>query len=96
MLLLPDPKKEPRTFRIERAWPMGVKRGRGRNSFIDGVVEAVDEFYTDAVQQLKAWTAAPPRMRAEPKVDVPPEVSPELASTSLSSQDGSEEVSVSS
>lgn len=84
MLLLPDPKREPRSFRVARTVPMGVKRGRGRNSFIDGVVEAVDEFYQQAVQQIKAWSPAPPRMRAEPERE---QEAPALASTALSSQD---------
>lgn len=83
MVLLPDPKREPRSFRLARTVPMGVKRGRGRNSFIDSVVDAVDDFYTEAVQKLKTWQPAPPRMRAEP---APAEESP-IDSTALSSQD---------
>ncbi len=84
MVLLPDPKREPRSFRLARTVPMGVKRGRGRNSFIDSVVDAVDDFYGEAVQQLKTWRPAPPRMRSEPVA--PDEVSP-IDSTALSSQD---------
>jgi hypothetical protein len=65
--------------------PMGTKRGRGRGSFIDAVLAAIDGFYADVVQQLKAWTAAPPRMREV--ADEQP-VPPALPSTALSSQDG--------
>lgn len=90
MRLLPDPKREPRAFRIARSWSMGSKRGRGRNSFIDSAIDAVDAFYGEVVQQLKAWSAAPPRMRSEPEpVDAQPL---SLASTALSSQDESEVV----
>lgn len=88
MLLLPDPKREPRAFRVARTVQMGSKRGRGRNSFIDGVVDAVDDFYTEVVQRLKAWSAAPPRMRSEPHVDNGEAKS--LSSTALSSQDEAE------
>lgn len=86
MVLLPDPKREPRAFRVARTVPMGVKRSRGRNSFIDSVVDAVDDFYGEAVQQLKTWRPAPPRMRSEPgPVDEAP-----VDSTALSSQDDAE------
>ena len=87
-LLLPDPAKEPRSFRIAMAAPLGTKRGRGRGSFIDSVVDLVDEFYAEVVQLLKAWTAAPPRMRADPPADEAADIAPALASTALSSQDG--------
>lgn len=87
--LITDPKRELRSFRIAMTAPMGTKRGRGRGSFIDSVLDMVDAFYGDVVQHLKAWAAAPPRMR-EP--DVPPAEPPALTSTSLSSQDGAEPV----
>lgn len=89
-VLIADPKKDLRAFRMARTTPMGSKRGRGRGSFIDSVLDAVDTFYGDVMQHLKAWTAAPPRMReAEP----PPAATPAaLVSTALSSQDGAEPV----
>jgi len=85
-LLIADPGKELRTFRVARTTPMGSKRGRGRGSFIDSMLDAVDDFYGDVVQHVKAWTAAPPKFRETP--EVPPPVA--LASTALSSQDGPE------
>jgi hypothetical protein len=84
-VLVTDPKKELRAYRIALTSPMGTKRGRGRGSFIDAVLAAIDGFYADVVQQLKAWTAAPPRMREV--ADEQP-VPPALPSTALSSQDG--------
>ena len=69
---------------------MGMKRGTGRGGFIDSVLNLVDGFYGEVVQNLKSWAAAPPRMR-EP-VAVPDE-SPVLVSTALSSQDGQEDPS---
>jgi hypothetical protein len=86
-LLITDPKREIRSFRVALTAPMGAKRGRGRGAFIDSVLGLVDTFYGDVVQHLKAWSAAPPRLReVEPEVITPAR----LSSTALSSQDGVE------
>jgi hypothetical protein len=91
-ILLPDPTKEPRTFRVAMNASMGTKRGRGRGSFIDSVIDAVDVFYGEVVQYIKAWSAAPPRMRPEPvTMEEPQQTAPALISTALSSQDGAED-----
>lgn len=87
-LLVQDPKREIRGFSIALSSPLGTKRGRGRNSAIDSVLDAVDAFYSDVLQHLKAWTAAAPKMR-EP-VELPPDRSAALVSTALSSQDGAD------
>jgi hypothetical protein len=86
-LLVTDPKREIRSFRVALSVPMGVKRGRGRGAFIDSVVDLVDAFYGDVVQHLKAWSAAAPKMR---EAVIVAGVQPALASTALSSQDGPE------
>ncbi|SDS29363.1 hypothetical protein [Jiangella sp. DSM 45060] len=92
-VLVADPAKDLRTFRVAQSLPMGGKRGRGRGSFIDSVLAAVDAFYGEVIQHLKAWSAAPPRLRPEPEAaDRRPEVPAALVSTSLSSQDGAEAV----
>ena len=87
-VLIHDPKKEIRSFRVAMSVPMGSKRGRGRGGFIDSVLDLLDAFYGDVVQHLKAWSAAPPRMR-ETDV-VPTDEPPAIASTAISSQDGPE------
>lgn len=87
-VLIADPKRDIRSFRIAMSRPMGAKRGTGRGAFIDSVLDLVDAFYGDVLQHLKAWSAAPPRMR-EPVNPVPAEP-PVLTSTALSSQDGAE------
>lgn len=72
---------------------LGTKRGRGRGSFIDSVLSAVDGFYGDVVGVLRAWSAAPPKMRpvnVEPS-ELDDTVPAALASTDYSSQDGAEE-----
>jgi len=90
--LVYDPAKELRTFRVALSAPMGAKRGRGRGSFIDSVLETIDVFYAEVMQHLKAWTALPPRMRAETSSDeaAGAQIPVALVSTALSSQDGVE------
>ncbi len=87
VLLISDPKRELRSFRVAHTTSLGVKRGRGRGSFIDSVLDEIQGFYGDVLQNLKAWAAAPPRMRELTPEDVEP---PPLSSTALSSQDGAE------
>ncbi len=88
-VLIADPKRELRLFRIAMSAPTASKRGRGRGTFIDSVLDAVDTFYGDVMQHLKAWAATPPRLR-EPLTE--PQVPTETAldSNALSSQDGPE------
>src|SRR5699024_7237121 len=88
LAVVPDPRKELRTFRVAMMRSMGTKRGRGRSAFIDTVLDAVNDFYREVVQHLKAWRAAPPRMRQLPAADAD---SGPLSSTGLSSQDGAAE-----
>lgn len=88
-LLVVEPTKELKTFKVAAVSPMGTKRGSGRGSFIDSLLQAVDDFYTNVLQRLKAWSAAPPRLRPEPAPDeVDESVAEELVSTEVSSQDG--------
>ncbi|MFE2754785.1 hypothetical protein ACFXGA_22565 [Actinosynnema sp. NPDC059335] len=89
-VLVVDPAKEIRGFRVANSVPMGGKRGTGRNSFIDSVLTAVTGFYEDVVQNLKPWAAAPPRIRPEEAFAPPVDVPPALVSTAPSSQDGPE------
>ncbi|MDX6281150.1 MAG: hypothetical protein QOH03_2221 [Kribbellaceae bacterium] len=85
--LIEDPRKELRSFRVALTLPLGSKRGRGRGAFIDSVESAINTFYGDVLQDLRAWTAVPPRLRETPEQ---PEERPSLTSTALSSQDGQE------
>jgi hypothetical protein len=61
-LLIDDPKKDFRMFRIAAASPMGTKRGTGRGGFIDSVLAAVDGFYEAVAQQITPWTAKAPQL----------------------------------
>lgn len=86
-VLIADPKKEIKSFTIARVTPMGTKRGKGRASFIESVIAAVDVFYGEVMQNLKPWAAPAPKLR-EP-IEHPP-VPVALVSTAHSSQDGVE------
>lgn len=84
--LIADPARELKTFVVTATFPMGTKRGRGRGAFIDSVVQAVERTYGDVGQRLKAWSAAPPRLRSEDEVVINVEEQA-TSSTALSSQD---------
>jgi len=85
-LLVADPKRELRSFQLAVTTPLGSKRGRGRGSFIDSILEAIDGFYADVMQNLKAWAPTPPRLR---EIGELPPAPAALVSTALSSQDDS-------
>lgn len=93
-VLVEDPSRELKTFRVAHLGPMGTKRGTGRGSFIDSVLENIDIAYETIGQHLKAWTPSPPRLRSAEEIVTEPGTSADLPSASLSSQDG-EEVSAS-
>lgn len=88
-LLVADPAKELRAFRVAVTTNLGGKRGRGRGAFIDSVLTGVDAFYADVLGSLRTWSAAPPKLRpAHPSSpDVDESVAPALVSTDYSSQD---------
>jgi hypothetical protein len=86
--LILDPAKEIRSFRVAQIHVLGSKRTAGRGSFIDSILDAIDTSYADVGQHLKAWSAAPPRLRTTDEVEVDPTVPPSIPSNALSSQDG--------
>ena len=93
-LLVHDPTREIRSFRVAITSPLGTKRGRGRGAFIDSVLTAVDAFYSTVLGDLKTWSATPPKLRPETPT-IPEEREPiqpvSLSSTDFSSQDGPEQ-----
>ncbi|HEY3528844.1 MAG TPA: hypothetical protein VGK78_06815 [Nocardioides sp.] len=87
--LIVDPSRELRSFRVAMTRPMGTKRGRGRGSFIDSVMDGIDLFYKEVLGNLRAWSAAPPRLRDRQPTpeDLDQYVASGLRSTDYSSQD---------
>jgi hypothetical protein len=77
--LVADPSKELGAFRVAASSTLGAKRGRGRGAFIVSVLTTVDCFYADVLGSLRAWSAAPPKLReAHP---APPDVEEKIPST---------------
>ncbi len=87
-LLLDDPKRELRSFRLTSSAPMGVKRGQGQGSFVGSVLGVLETFYESTVQAMKPWSATLPKLRSDSSVQVETDIPRELVSTALSSQDG--------
>jgi hypothetical protein len=93
-VLVTDPKKDVRAFRLVHSVPMGAKRGRGKGTFIGSVLQVLEDFYEDTAQNLKPWSPSAPKIR-----DVADEVAHEaeeqgvarsMLSADASSQDGPE------
>ncbi len=87
-VLIEDPKKEVKSFRLTRSAGLGGRRSGGRGAFVPSVSDAIDAFYSEVMQNLKPWRDKPPTLRVEdPPLE---EVAAPLRSTSLSSQDGAD------
>lgn len=90
-ILIDDPKRELRTFRLTASATMGARRGHAKGSFVGAVLELLDDFYASAVQNIKPWAAAPPKLRSpQPAPGAEEGVPAQVVSTSLSSQDGTD------
>ncbi|MEO7260604.1 MAG: TerD family protein [Jatrophihabitantaceae bacterium] len=63
--LIPKDGRDIRAFRISLDLPMGGKRATGQGSLIGSVLEVVNCFYAEVVQNLSPWSSRPPRMPAE-------------------------------
>ncbi len=60
--LVPADDREIRAFRVSREAAMGPKEGVGRGTLIGSVVDVVTRFYAEVVQNLRPWSARPPRL----------------------------------
>ena len=68
-LLIPMDEREIVTFTISLTRSMGVKRGTGKRSFIDSVLETLDDFYRDVVEHLKEWQPPAPKLQKDVSQD---------------------------
>ncbi|MEX0983920.1 MAG: hypothetical protein WD096_02600 [Actinomycetota bacterium] len=77
--IYPDPGKEIRAFALSLSSTMGLKRDAGRGSFVESVLSGAETFYGEVLQKLRAWKAAPPKLKraAEPD-ETPQEVVAEI------------------
>lgn len=60
-----DPKREPRSFVLSLARPLGTKRGRGERSFVLETRRQVVSFYGDLVEGLTEWRPKAPKLPTE-------------------------------
>jgi hypothetical protein len=57
-----DKRREPRSFTIALARPMGLKRGKAQGSFVRETRRQVLDFYASVVQDLKPWQPKAPKL----------------------------------
>lgn len=76
-LLIPNDNRDIISFTVSLIRPMGPKRSAGKNSFIDSVLDTLDDFYANVVQFLRVWQPAAPKMQRseEEVVEMRPESS---------------------
>jgi hypothetical protein len=60
-----DAKREPRSFALSLARPLGTKRGKGERSFVLETRRQVVSFYGDLVEGLADWRPKAPKLTSE-------------------------------
>lgn len=60
-----DSKREPRSFSLSLARPLGTKRGRGERSFVLETRRQVVGFYGGLVEDLTAWQPKAPKLSSK-------------------------------
>jgi len=61
-LLIPIDNREIVSLKVSLTRPMGLKRLVGNRSFIDSVLDTLDDFYGDVVQHLQEWQPVAPKL----------------------------------
>jgi hypothetical protein len=61
-VLIPADGRDIKAFRVELEVPLGSKRSTGSGTVIDSVVGVTEHLYAEVVQNLRAWSAKPPRV----------------------------------
>jgi hypothetical protein len=64
-----DPKREPKSFTLSLARPLGTKRGKGERSFVLETRNQVVSFYGDLVEGLSEWRPKAPKLPSEKSPD---------------------------
>lgn len=65
LLSASDPRREPRSFTLSLARPLGTKRGKGERSFVLETRRQVVSFYGDLVEGLADWRPKAPKLPVE-------------------------------
>jgi hypothetical protein len=65
-----DPKREPRSFTLSLARPLGTKRGKGERSFVIETRRQVVSFYGDLVEDLSDWRPKAPKLSEKSSEEV--------------------------
>jgi hypothetical protein len=76
-----DPKREPRSFTLALARPLGTKRGKGERSFVLETRKQVVSFYGDLVEELTDWRPKAPRLQEKDEETDPRRTIPETLSS---------------
>jgi hypothetical protein len=66
-----DPRREPRSFTLSLARPLGTKRGKGERSFVLETRRQVVSFYGDLVEGLADWRPKAPKLQSEKAPEEP-------------------------
>jgi len=92
-LLIPTDDREIASFEVSLIRPMGLKRSAGKRSFIDSVLDTLDDFYADVVQHLREWQPAAPKMERSDaeEIDTSPKLSTGCDSTEPGDNSNAEE-----
>ncbi|MCH8977957.1 MAG: stress response protein [Armatimonadetes bacterium] len=86
-LLIPSNNREIVSFTVSLIRPMGLKRFVGKRSFIDSVLDTIDDFYGDVVQHLQEWQPAAPKLQKGKAEEAdPPAVKEAVATDSSAAQ----------
>ncbi len=72
-VLYPEAPKEIRVFVLTLTRNMGLKKDASKGSFVDSVVTTTEDFYTQVLQNLRLWKAAPPKARRATSDEAEPE-----------------------
>ena len=84
-----DPKREPRSFTLSLARPLGTKRGKGERSFVLETRRQVVSFYGDLVEGLADWRPKAPKLQSEKAAEEPTDprhTLPDAAESPLTAQ----------
>jgi len=86
-LLIPVDDREIISFTVSLVRPMGLKRLVSKGSFIDSVLDTIDDFYGDVVQHLREWQPAAPKLKKKGVEEIEPQTSPPIQKPQTSAID---------